>query len=296
MVDRFEIKPEGPYSLGSNARFFERFAPATYGGIGEDRLRFAFVADGLADGERVAGVTVHQEDDAVIGEVYGDADVEVVKRQVGRILVLNVDGRGFTEVGERDPVVGGLQRRYPGLRPVCFYSPYEAAAWAIMGNRIRLAQAAKIRARMAEEMGPQVTMGDEVAHAFPGPSRLEQLETFPGLSETKIERLRHLARAAGEGGLEADLLRSLPIEEVLSRLQELPGIGPFSAELVLLRGVGEPDYLSTRAPRLDLAVAKAYGLEATPSAEELEEIAEKWRPYRTWAALHMRVGLEHEAG
>lgn len=278
----------------SSARFFESFAPATYGGIEEDLLRFAFVADGLADGERVAGVLVRQEDDAVTGEVYGDADVEVVKRQVGRILLLDVDARGFLEVAGRDPVVGGLQGRYPGLRPVCFYSPYEAAAWAIMGNRIRLAQAAKIRARMAEEMGQEVKMGDRVGHAFPGPSRLEKLETFPGLSETKIERLRHLARAAGEGKLEADFLRSLPVEEALSRLQELPGIGPFSAELILLRGVGEPDYLSTRAPRLDLAVAKTYGLEATPNAEELEEIAEKWRPYRSWVALHMRAVLEHE--
>lgn len=296
MVDRFEIGPLGPFSLESSARFFESFAPATYGGMGEDLLRFAFVADGLADGERVAGVLVRQEDDAVIGEVYGDAGVEVVKRQVGRILLLDVDGRGFPEVAERDPVVGGLQRRYPGLRPVCFYSPYEAAAWSIMGNRIRLAQAAKIRARMAEEMGPEVKLGDQVGHAFPGPSRLEKLKTFPGLTETKIERLRHLARAAGEGELEADLLRSLPIEEALSRLQELPGIGPFSAELILLRGVGEPDYLSTRAPRLDLAVAMAYGLEATPSGEELEELAEKWRPYRAWVALHMRAVLEHETG
>ena len=295
MVDRFEIVPLGSFSLVSSARAFESFAPATYGGMEEDLLRFAFVADGLADGDRVAGVLVRQENDAVIGEVYGDADVEVVKRQVARILLLDVDGRGFPEVAERDPVVGGLQGRYTGLRPVCFFSPYEAAAWAIMGNRIRLAQAAKIRARMAEEMGQEVKMGDRVGHAFPGPSRLEKLETFPGLSGTKIERLRHLARAAGEGKLEADFLRSLPIEESLSRLRELPGIGPFSAELILLRGVGEPDYLSTRAPRLDLAVAKAYGLEETPNAEELEEIAEKWRPYRSWVALHMRAVLEHES-
>lgn len=51
--------------------------------------------------------------------------------------MLDVDGRGFLEVAQRDPVVGGLQRRYPGLRPVCSYSPYEAAAWSIMGNRAR---------------------------------------------------------------------------------------------------------------------------------------------------------------
>lgn len=94
--------------------------------------------------------------------------------------------------------------------------------------------------------------------------------------------------------MEADLLRSMPLEEALSRLQELPGIGPFSAELILLRGAGEPDYLSTRAPRLDRAVAKAYGLKETPDAGEMAEIAEKWRPYRTWVSLYMRAFLEHE--
>jgi DNA-3-methyladenine glycosylase II len=121
----FEIKPEGPYSFSASVRFLEGFAPAAYEGSGADHLRLAFVADG---GEDVAGVLVRSEDDVITGDVYGEADPEVVKRQVARILSLDVDGARFPEVGERDPVVGKLQERYPGLRPVCFYSPYEAAA------------------------------------------------------------------------------------------------------------------------------------------------------------------------
>jgi hypothetical protein len=54
-----------------------------------------------------------------------------VREQVARILSLDVDGTGFPEVGRRDPVVGGLQARWPGLRPVGFFSPYEAGAWAL---------------------------------------------------------------------------------------------------------------------------------------------------------------------
>jgi DNA-3-methyladenine glycosylase II len=64
----------------------------------------------------------------VVGEVFGDADPEAVRDQVARILSLDVDGSGFPAVGRRDPVVGGLQARWPGLRPVGFFSPYEAAA------------------------------------------------------------------------------------------------------------------------------------------------------------------------
>ncbi len=296
MAERFEIEPVGPFSLASSARFLEGFAPAAYDGGGQNYLRLAFIADGLSDREAVAGVCVHQEGGVVIGDVHGTADPAIVRRQVARILSLDVDGRGFPGVARRDPVVEKLQRRYPSLRPVCFYSPYEAAAWAIIGHRVRIVQAAKVKARMVGELGPEVSVGDATQHAFPGPSRLADLELFPGLTRTKIERLRHLARAAGEGGLEADLLRSLPIEEAASRLRELPGIGPFSAELILLRGTGQPDYLPTHEPRLARAAAQAYGLEETPDNEELEKISESWRPYRTWVALHLRAALEEETG
>jgi DNA-3-methyladenine glycosylase II len=291
---RFEFDPWGPYSLPASVRFLEGFAPARYEGDGADRLRFAFFADGLSRGERVAGALVNQEGDKVVVETYGEARSEAVRDQVKRILSLDVDGSGFPEVGVRDPVVGELQQRYPGLRPVLFYSPYEAAAWAIIGNRIRIVQAAKIKARMAEELGKIVEVDGKEEYAFPGPSNLLELGSFPGLSERKVRYLRALARAAQEGRLEASYLRSLPAKEALAELKELPGIGDFSAELVLLRGAGVPDRLPIHEPRLARAVAMAYGLRETPIAEELAEISERWRPYRTWVALHLRTMLEDE--
>ena len=235
----FGIRPVGPYSLASSVRFLEGFAPAAYEGGEEEGLRLAFVADGFAEGnEAVAGVYVYPEGDEVVGEVYGEADVGVVCAQVGRVLSLDVDGSGFPEVGEREPVVRNLQTRYPGLRPVLFYSPYEAAAWALIGQRIRIVQAAKIKSRMAEELGTAVEIRGGFAHAFPGPSRLLELEAFPGLTAVKVERLKSLAEAALEGKLDAGYLRSLLVEEAFEELQRLPGIGPFSAELILLRGAG----------------------------------------------------------
>ena len=293
VVGGFGLVPEGPYSLAASARFLEGFAPAAYDGGGVDHLRFAFVADG---GDGVAGVYLREEDGAVVGEVYGGADVEVVRRQVARILSLDVDGSGFPEVGEQDPVVGRLQARYLGLRPVCFFSPYEAAAWAIIGNRIRILQAARIKASMARDLGTVVEVRGEREHAFPGPSQLARLDGFPGLSGRKAEYLRSLGRAAVEGKLDASYLRSLTVMEALEELKKLPGIGPFSAELILLRGAGEPDHLPANEPRLGRAVALAYGLGEPPTAEELEKFSEPWRPYRTWVALHLRAMLEEETG
>lgn len=292
-MDRFEIRPEGPYSFAQSIRFLEGFAPAAYEGSENETLRLAFASD---DGESVAGVKVRPEEGVIVGEVYGYAEPELVKKQVARILSLDANGSGFTEVGERDPVVGWLQERYPGLRPVLFYSPYEAAAWAIIGNRIRIVQAAKIKRRMAEELGPVVEIDGVTEHAFPEPSRLAQLEGFPGLFERKVGWLRRLGEEAGEDRLDANLLCSMPADEAIRELKRLPGIGDFSAELILLRGAGEPDYLPTNEPRLGRAVAMAYGLDEPPTVAELEALAERWRPYRTWVSLYLRTMLEDETG
>ncbi|MFJ2819431.1 hypothetical protein [Streptomyces sp. NPDC087294] len=65
------------------------------------------------------------------------------------------------------PVVVGLQAEFPGLRPVLFHSPYEAAVWTVIGNRIRRTQAARIKARLAERYGEPVEVAGRTLHAFP---------------------------------------------------------------------------------------------------------------------------------
>ncbi len=290
---QFELRPAGPYSLAASVRFLEGFAPAAYEGNEAGHLHMAFVAVG---GEEAVGVCVRSEGETIVGELFGEADSEIVQLQVERILSLDVDGSEFPNVGERDPIVGWLQARYPGLRPVCFYSPYEAAAWALIGHRIRIAQAAGIKARMARQLGPSVEIHGEPEYAFPNPARLAELEEFSGLFGRKVEYLRSLGRATMEGKLDADHLRSLPVGEALEKLKAVPGIGPFSAELILLRGAGEPDHLPENEPRLARAVALAYGLDEPPEPQQLRKLAEGWRPYRTWVSLHLRAMLEEETG
>jgi DNA-3-methyladenine glycosylase II len=289
----FELVPVGPFSLGASAAFLEGFSPAAYRGAEAGHLHLAFVPDGEA---AAGGVCLRQPDEVVVGEVFGDADPGAVRDQVVRILSLDVDGIGFPEVGRRDPVVGGLQARWPGLRPVGFFSPYEAAAWALIGHRIQIVQAARIKQRMADELGEAVDIHGDQRHAFPGPGRLADLEGFRGLSARKVENLRALGVEAMEGRLDGAWLRGLPREQALKELKQLPGIGNFSAELVLLRGAADPDHLPLHEPRLSRGAAIAYGLDEPPDLEWLEERAEAWRPYRTWVVLLLRVLLEAETG
>lgn len=289
---RFRLEGRGPYSFAASARFLEGFAPAAQeSSAGGDHLHWAFTVEG---GEDVAGVCLRGREGRVSGEIFGAPDAAVVRRQVERILSLDVDGKRFPAVGRGDPVVGELQRRYRGLRPVCFFSPYEAAAWALISHRIRIRQAASTRARMARELGESIEIHGEVVRAFPSAARLRRLGRFRGLSERKLANLRALAEATETGVLDADRLRGIPPEQALEELQVLPGIGDFSAELVLLRGAGEPDYVALHEPRLPRAVALAYELGQAPEAETLTELAERWRPYRTWVSFLLRVSFEDE--
>ena len=297
-MSTFQLPVRGPFSLAASTRFLEGFAPAAFDESAGQPLELAFSVEGSWE---TVGVRVREHADGVAGEIVSPAApgpglLAAVRDQVARILSLDVDGTGFSAVGERDPVVGGLQRRYPGLRPVGFWSPYEAAAWAIIGARIRIRQAAAIKARMASELGQPVSFGGRPLSAFPAPQRLASLDGFPGLSGRKPEWLRSVAVAALDGQLDAARLRALPAAEALARLKDLPGIGDFSAELVLLRGAGAPDEIPRHEPRLARAVALAYDLPQPPSADELGLISRAWKPYRTWTTLLLRTYLEDETG
>jgi DNA-3-methyladenine glycosylase II len=287
----FEIDQLGQFSLEAAARFWGGFTPAAHGGLdAQGHLHMAFPVEGSWT---TAGVCVTQRlDGSVVAEVFSDGDgavgIEAVKRQTARILSLDVDGRDFASIGERDPVAGELQRRFPGLRPVCFYSAYEAATWAVISHRINKHQAAGIKSRLSEAMGASVEIHGEVMRAFPAPSALLQLQEFPGLFGKKPEWLRTIAACALAGELDGAYLRSLPEDLALAKLRALPGIGPFGSELILLRGAGHPDYLTLLEPKFRTAVGEAYGMPSVPTDDDLRRISDNWRPYRMWQSFLLR--------
>src|SRR5437660_9928882 len=177
-METFTLVPRGPFSRAASIEFREGFTPAWYSSAPDGVLELAFPAEGTW---RTVGIRVSQAGEKVEAGIVSPAEpgadlVAEVRPQVERILSLDVDGSGFPAVGERDPVVGEVQRQYPGLRPVGFWSPYEAAAWTIIVRRIRITQAAVIKARMNEQLGEPVSFGGRVVHAFPSPQRLAALD------------------------------------------------------------------------------------------------------------------------
>ena len=287
----FDLRPRGPFSLAAAQRFLGGFTPAggTFADQGE-RLSMAFPLDGWAGS---AGVVVWQDGAIVRGEAVGPSgsavEPDIVASQVARVFSLDHDGRGWEDVGRRDRVIGRLQEEFNHLRPVCFYSPYEAAVQAVIGQRISMRAAARIKLGLAERLGEQVKAGGRSLHAFPLPQRLVDLDDVAGLPAEKVVRLRGVGEAALDGRLDATRLRAQPFEEALASLRTIRGIGAWSSQHVLLRGAGVADAVPLADPRTRVAIRAAYDLPAEPSDEELTAIADAWRPFRMWGFVLVRL-------
>ncbi|HEV8401458.1 MAG TPA: hypothetical protein VGQ31_00345 [Candidatus Limnocylindrales bacterium] len=283
----FTIEPLGRFSLAAARDFAGGFAA----GIGAHGTAAGLLMTFPVEGWREsAAVDVWQTADGrVHGEAHGSDDVETVRRQAARSLSLDHDGRGWADVGERDPVLGALQAQFDWLRPVCFYSAYEAATSFVIGQRISMRQARVVKDRLSEEYGDAVEIDGRTVRPFPRPKRLLEVPSVSGLAQVKVERLHDLARAAIDGRLDTERLRMLPEAEALAELQALPGVGPWTASAILLRGCGVADAVPMVDDISRNAVAALYGLAEPPDDATWTAMSDVWRPYRMWASvlLHM---------
>ncbi|HEY0381553.1 MAG TPA: hypothetical protein VGC72_05090 [Candidatus Elarobacter sp.] len=279
----FTILPNGPFSLREAATFgFGQRLETTWDGV----MRLAFCVDGYAE---QAGVEVRQDDRGVHCAVHGDADVDAVRRQVARVLSLDHDGAAFVRIGQRDPVIARLLAAAPGLRPPLFYSPYEAAAWAVLSVRRVPKQMDGVRRRLNEAHGATFELAGERVAAFPTPDQLLVIDAFPGISADRMTRLHGVARAALDGWLDVSRIHKLGPEAAMADLQRISGIGPFYSALIVIRASGLADVLPRDEQKGLALVGELYGLGAPATAEQLTEIAQAWRPYRTWATVLIRA-------
>jgi 3-methyladenine DNA glycosylase/8-oxoguanine DNA glycosylase len=278
---QFELTFTGDYDLDEASRFLEGWPPTA--GASHHASSLLQWATSL-DGEwNPLSITIRQQDHRLTCSFVGASSPERVATEAARVLSLDVDASKLNQVIRWDPVAGRLLRKRPGLRPVCFWSPYEAAVWGVLSQRSSMAQASRIKSNITRDHGIEV--GDGCA--FPPPQSLRAIAEIPGIGRTKLDRLHHIAEAALDGSLSASMLRQEDVDTSLDRLADIPGVGPFTAELILVRGAGHPDVFPRHERRLHAIMKSAYGL-TSPGSTDLEMIAEGWRPYRSWIGFLFR--------
>jgi DNA-3-methyladenine glycosylase II len=193
----------------------------------------------------------------------------------------HVIGRMIDEHGPIDP---DTDRR--GSRP----DAYEALARAIVGQQLSTKAARSIWGRVTELFGG----------GTPSPGDLIGLEPQKlrdaGLSWSKVGFLKDLAERVDSGDLDLGRLTELSDEDVIAELVEIKGIGRWTAEMFLIFHLASPDIVSTGDLGIRRAVQQAYGLDELPGPQELERIAESWRPHRTLACLYLWRSLDNIPG
>jgi DNA-3-methyladenine glycosylase II len=164
---------------------------------------------------------------------------------------------------------------------------YGALVRSIVGQQLSTKAARAIYGRLTDRFGGRTPTPVEVLEDDP-----EELRAAAGLSHAKVGFLRSLAEHVIDGSLELERLDDLPDDEVIAELVAVKGLGAWSAHMFLMFHLGRPDVLAVGDLGIRKAVMIRYGLPALPAPAELEQIAERWRPYRTLACRYLWRSLD----
>jgi DNA-3-methyladenine glycosylase II len=164
---------------------------------------------------------------------------------------------------------------------------YTALVRAIVGQQLSVRAARAIYARLLEQFGGEPPTPEKILERDP-----DELRPAAGLSGAKMAFLRSLAEHVLDGSLDLDRLDGLPDDEVVAELVAVKGIGEWSAHMFLMFQLERPDVLAVGDLGIRRAVERAYRLPDLPSAVELTELAEPWRPHRTHACMALWASLD----
>jgi len=176
---------------------------------------------------------------------------------------------------EQGPIHPEIDRR--GSRS----NPWEALARAIVGQQLSTRAAASIWNKLLAIFGGEMPTPEQ----FLRRRRTTLLKA--GLSNAKVEYLRDLALRIKDGRLDLSRLKDLSDEDVCAELVEVKGIGRWSAEMFLIFHLGRHDVISAGDLGIRRAIQLAYGMDDLPGPDDIDRIAEPWRPHRTLAGLYL---------
>ena len=222
------------------------------------------------------------------------AGLSRVAQGLRRVFDLGADPEAIRAQLARDRRLRPLLRKRPGLRVPGAWDGFELAVRAILGQQVSVKGATTLAGRLVARFGAPLDSADSDAEAplvdrlFPAPATLAEadLRTI-GMPTARARALSGLAAAVAAGELALD--PAADPDTTRARLEELPGVGPWTAQYIAMRALGAPDAF----PASDLGLLKAWAERSGQpvQAPELEAVSERWRPWRAYAALHLWSSL-----
>ncbi len=258
--------------------------------------------------ERLVGVrlwqTQHGPTARLEGEIYAGGDGDELRAWViSRLrwtLGLDRDMTDFDALAARDPVLGPLALRYRGMRPPRFPSLFEALVNAVACQQVSLNLGITLLNRLAEGCSGGPTGEAHPAHPFPAPEAVLQLSESTlrnlGFSRNKGLALQGLAEDAARGDLEADRWEGLSNADLRAQLCRKRGIGRWSAEYVLLRGLGRLDVFPGDDVGARKSLGEWLGWPEPLDYDTVRDALARWQPYAGLVYFHLLLRRLEKVG
>jgi len=206
----------------------------------------------------------------------------LIVERVRRMFDLAADPLEITARLGGDPLLAKRIELLPGLRVPGCWDGFELAIRAILGQQVSVKGASTLAGRLVQQFGTPIRMNPVLTHLCPSPEVLAESDIARiGIPEKRAETIRALSRAVSAGRIVFDSSGNL--DEFRTRVREIPGIGEWTAQYIMMRAFCDPDAF----PASDLGLLRGASLKH-PS--ELLERAEAWRPWRAYAAMYLWQG------
>ena len=224
----------------------------------------------------------------------GTGLLEAAGEEVARLFNLDLDLSLFERAVESDPVMAALAGRLRGLKPPRTATLFEALLDSIIEQQISLSAAHSIERRFTRRFGDTLQAGEVTWYAFPTPERLAEASTAElrecGLSQKKAEYITGIARQVQDRRLDLEHHGTREeTGELIKELSTLRGVGVWTAELALLRGLSRLDAIPADDLGIRRAITSYYSRESRIGTAEARRIAEAWGPWRGLAAYYLLV-------
>jgi AraC family transcriptional regulator of adaptative response / DNA-3-methyladenine glycosylase II len=225
-------------------------------------------------------------------DLAGDMSTETVSQLVRKMFDLDAPIQAFLEQVAADDILGDLVARKPGIRLPVFGDPLEGIVRAVLGQQVSLRAAKTITARLVELYGkPAPRLDSNRFKLFPTPAALADVRPSDiqriGLTRARAQTLSNVARAFVDGRIDPVLLCKESPETATKLLTSLPGIGPWTASYVRMRVLGDRDVFMSTDLGIKKVLARSIITEKAGSRQEVERLVMGWRPWRSYATLHL---------
>jgi DNA-3-methyladenine glycosylase II len=298
-----QIEPAGPFrldltawALRRNARnSVDRRSTATY----ERVLSLAGGPVALSM-TQLAGPDAPRLSVLLAGRQIDHQTEELARSTLDRLLGLSIDLAPFAAMAAPDPLLGPLAARMRGLKPPRFPTVFEALVNGIACQQLSLAVGIQLLNRLAADRGKTVSDDPDSPRAFPDPEELAPLDTDDikrhGFSTSKARAIIEVAQAVVTDRLDLEAVHGLEDGAAMERLTGLNGIGRWTAEYALLRGLGRLHIFPGDDVGAHNKLKHLFGVDTSLDYDAVHRLVARWHPYAGLVYFHLLLDSLSRAG